>query len=1218
MSDIIDQNTQKIRQELANRALCRRRLLPFVHRNVVDYEAGWVHQEICQKLEQFEKDVIDRKSPRLMLFLPPRAGKSQLASIDFPAWFLGRNPTKEIISCSYSSSLAMSFSRKVRTTLRDPKYHAVFPDTELVKDSQSTENWLTTQDGGFLASGVGTGITGRGAHCVIPYCTICTRNGIIPIQDVKVNDEVLSYDHRTNERVWTRVRAVSASLSNERIINNCGIRTTASHQLFEKGVGYVRADQMENANVGNAIKFNLPQVQQSFFDSHFRRTKNNKEGIQSQILQRKMRQRCSAQKYQPRLPNMQRKKSTPCKDVHGLFQEGRNECTHSSILHKLPKVFPQATGRDEQTFKQWPKTSFLWSGLLPRFQKIKRVYTGKNQRTTSLYTLWDTYASKILHTCLLYCFPEKCSRSSLQWSLSPIESRGEGKAKRSLRYVRTITSADGYSSYRSRCGAQRNEEHGATVQDVPQVISQDGGCSASSIKTGLRGSGKYVVDLQTESGNFLVGPEDILDSDSFFQFCILSINCLIIDDPVRNREDAESALNREKVWDWYSSTAYTRLAPGAGVLVILTRWHIDDLGGRLIKAMKQGKDQWEIVVYPAIAVHDEKYRKAGEALHPERYDLKALLSIKKSLIPRDWDALYQQNPTTEEGAILKRQYWNRWENDSPPKCTYTIQSYDTAYSKSEQADYSVITTWGLFYPDGDLSEHYVNVAGEKVKGNDFTGEEAHLILLDRVKGRWDFPHLKAKGYELHRYWLPDSTIIEAKATGLPLAHEMRRMGIPVQTFTPTKGNDKLTRVHSITDLFASGFIWAPRTEWADDLIEECHQFPAGCFTAATYIALDDNTERVIIDIKQGDRVKTPTGSCRVLFCGPTGDAERIYRVEFTDGSRLEGTKDHPVYIPAKETFVALSELQAGDKLCQWKQYSIEELTTIDTLMGNLDPYDDISMDDEMELMKHSIVGYGRTAMAQFQRGISSIIGTITSAIMKYPTLNYAQQESMVLHTAAWMPVLRQCISENGHGRIENIPSFLKQNTSARTVLRSFTHIKLIGLSSVVWSVNKLRIALGPYSVPVQYAVRALKQTGKKLNAALKNAVQFIINDTKKNGMNSDMKNSRTSGCESVTAVEKNIPHETVGPAVVPKNAVPGSIGKVVRRVVRTNRKERVYNLRVETNPVYYANGVLVHNSHDDQVDSTTQALIRFRQGGFITLQSDEDEEFVPRRRMAYY
>jgi len=480
---------QLAQQELASRALSRRRLLPFVMRNVEGYEAGWVHKEICEKLEQFEQDVTDRKSPRLMLFMPPRSGKSELVSTQFPAWFLGRNPTQELISCSYSASLALSFSRKVRQILREPNYQSVFAKTELSKDSQSTENWLTTRGGGYLAVGVGGPATGKGA------------------------------------------------------------------------------------------------------------------------------------------------------------------------------------------------------------------------------------------------------------------------------------------------------------------------------------------------------------------------NCLILDDLIKNRVDAESATDRNKVWDWYTSTAYTRLAPGGGVLLILTRWHVDDIAGRLLAAMQDGGDQWDIVSYPAIAVHDEPHRLEGEALHPARYDVDAFSKIKKAIGPRDWGALYQQNPVAQEGAILQRQYWNRWNSDHPPECEYIIQSYDTAFLKSETADYSAITTWGVFYPEGHYGQHTIMEDGEEID-RIFGGDEAHIILLDSVKGRYNFPELKLKALELYQYWQPDSVIIEGKASGLPLTAELRRIGVPVQNYTPTRGNDKIVRANSVSDMFASGYVWAPKDEWAEGLIEECHQFPA-----APNDDLVDSTTQALLRFRQGGFIR---------------------------------------------------------------------------------------------------------------------------------------------------------------------------------------------------------------------------------------------------------------------------------------------------------------------------------------------------------------------------
>ena len=327
---------KKAEQELAKRVLCRKFLLPFVERTNPEYHAGWVHKDICQRLENFSKQVENKESPRLMLFMPPRHGKSTLASIAFPAWHLGRHPNHEFISCSYSGSLAMSFSRKVRQLLREPLYKNIFDKTRLDKDSQSVESWNTTNGGGYVSAGVGGGITGKGA------------------------------------------------------------------------------------------------------------------------------------------------------------------------------------------------------------------------------------------------------------------------------------------------------------------------------------------------------------------------NVLLIDDPVKNREDAESDHNRDLIWDWYTSTAYTRLSPGGGVLVILTRWHDDDLAGRLLRFAEEGADQWEVVKYPAIAEEDEDYRAEGDALHPERYAVDALDQIRKAIGPRDWSALYQQNPVSDEGDYFARDMIRYFE---PEEIEYDRLKYYTAWDlaigQRDRNDYSVGITVGV-------------------------------------------------------------------------------------------------------------------------------------------------------------------------------------------------------------------------------------------------------------------------------------------------------------------------------------------------------------------------------------------------------------------------------------------------------------------------------------------------------------------------------------------
>jgi predicted phage terminase large subunit-like protein len=440
---------ERAQKELAERILSRKRLLPFVEKFNPDYNAGWVHKDVCKRLEQFSRDVVDQKSPRLMLFLPPRHGKSTLASVAFPAWHLGGNPEHEFISCSYSGSLAMGFSRKVRQVLREPSYKTIFK-TRLDPDSQSAEAWLTTAGGGFVAAGVGGGITGKGAHV------------------------------------------------------------------------------------------------------------------------------------------------------------------------------------------------------------------------------------------------------------------------------------------------------------------------------------------------------------------------LVIDDPIKNREDAESQNNRDATWDWYTSTAYTRLAPGGGVLVILTRWHDDDLAGRLLKASAQGGDEWEVVRYPAIAEEDEEFRKSGDALHPERYNVEALRRIEKAVGPRDWSALYQQNPVADDGQYFTRsmiKYYGPDDVDQKQMRYYC--AWDLAIGKNDRNDYSVGVVVGI-------------------------NEHDDMYVMDVVRGRFDGFELVERILDLYVQWKPSIVGIEKShiemALGPFLEKRVRERGLYEAYFKDLKTGrrDKEARARAIQGRMQQGKVYFPRdASFTGPMIAELLRFPNG-------------------------------------------------------------------------------------------------------------------------------------------------------------------------------------------------------------------------------------------------------------------------------------------------------------------------------------------------------------------------------------------------------
>ena len=440
---------QKAKEELALRFLTRKRILPFVERFNPDYSAGWVHKDICKRLEQFSYDVVDKKSPRLMLFMPPRHGKSTLASVAFPAWHLGRNPKHEFIGCSYSGSLAMGFSRKVRQLLREPSYKTAFP-TRLDPDSQSAEAWLTTGGGGYVSAGVGGGITGKGAHI------------------------------------------------------------------------------------------------------------------------------------------------------------------------------------------------------------------------------------------------------------------------------------------------------------------------------------------------------------------------LVIDDPVKNREDAESQHNRDSSWDWYTSTAYTRLAPGGGILVILTRWHDDDLAGRLLKATTEGGDEWEVVRYPAIAEEEEEFRYEGDPLHAERYNIEALDKIRRAVGPRDWSALYQQNPVSDDGDYFTRdmiQYYEPEDVDEDRMRYYC--AWDLAIGQKDRNDYSVGIVMGV-------------------------DEYDRLFLMDVVRGRFDGFELVERILDLYELWKPSIVGIEKghieMALGPFLEKRIRERGLNEVYIKDLKTGrrDKEARARAIQGRMQQGMVYLPKNEiFTGPLVAELLRFPNG-------------------------------------------------------------------------------------------------------------------------------------------------------------------------------------------------------------------------------------------------------------------------------------------------------------------------------------------------------------------------------------------------------
>ena len=303
---------------------------------------------------------------------------------------------------------------------------------------------------------------------------------------------------------------------------------------------------------------------------------------------------------------------------------------------------------------------------------------------------------------------------------------------------------------------------------------------------------------------------------------------LIIDDP-HSEQDALSETAMDSAYEWYTSGPRQRLQPGGSIAVVMTRWSQKDLTGQLVKKMAEPKaDKWDVIEFPAILDDDEEDKR--RPIWPQYWKLNELDAVKASIVPSKWNAQWQQNPTYDGASIIKREWWNVWDKPSPPKCKFIIQSYDTAFSKKESADYSAITTWGIFYPD--------------------EGTETHICLLDVEKGRWDFPELKRVAMENIKYWDPELVLIEAKASGTPLIHELRRFGVYATAFSPNRGQDKHVRVNTVAPIFESGQVWRTDNDFAIELMEECAAFPYG-----EHDDLVDATTLALLRYRQGNLVQ---------------------------------------------------------------------------------------------------------------------------------------------------------------------------------------------------------------------------------------------------------------------------------------------------------------------------------------------------------------------------
>jgi len=630
---------------------------------------------------------------------------------------------------------------------------------------------------------------------------------------------------------------------------------------------------------------------------------------------------------------------------------------------------------------------------------------------------------------------------------------------------------------------------------------------------------------------------------------------MLICDDVHSEQDVLNGNTEvfHKAYEWFTFGARTRLMPGGAVAIVGTRWAPQDLIGRVIgdMAKNEGADQYDVFEFPAILTVNKTDPKTGvvttkeRALWPEFFDLPALLRTKASMPTYQWNAQYQQKPTAEEAAIVKREWWRQWLKDQPPPCDYIIASLDAAAETHNRADFTSLTLWGVF-----LNE-----------------EEDHhqLILLHAVKERLEFPELKRLALDIYKDWEPDSFIVEKKSAGVALYQELRRMGLPITEYTPHRGTgDKTARLNSVSDIIASGMCWVPDRRWAEEVVEEIASFPFGphddhCFVSGTAITMADGDTKPIEKVRVGDWVYTPAGPKQVLDCGFTG--VRPTHVLSYAGVTLEGTGNHPVATTKGwkrlDTITMADTIKVSSKggvKCRGRKnrvslsslFTSTAVNTTATLNRLADRCARIFGEGEGAVSVCTGL-YGSTTKGPFLRAITC---TTRTEILSTTT------------SATWNAFLPKTIWRN----------ILKTWSTSIAVLSSWS----------TWSVS------GPKRPRGTNLRKAESGTAKSVPERSSRGALHISPANKSLRSRPLIQNRRyvKNAGRALRLLLAKLPYAGM-------RARPDDIRE-------SGERKPVYNLTVADAHSYYANGVLVHNC-----DSTVMALMRFRQGGFIALPTDE-------------
>ena len=688
---------------------------------------------------------------------------SELTSYLFPAWFLGQHPNKKIIMATHTASLSEDFGRRVRNLIDSSDYARIFSETKLAQDSKGAGQWNTSAGGSYYAVGVGGALAGRGADLLI-------------IDDAHSEQDAQSGTRTVFDQAWSWYQMgprQRLQWGGAIIVVMCmtGDTPVLLANGTEKPLRDIRAgDEVATYERGALTTAKVLNWKSSGIDSIYKiRTQSGKilranERHPFLVEQNGERQWIQVRSLKPGMCLVAKRGAVVPQDpkqspgcVDPAKPQGRTTRSTLTRLTTLLGTMVSGWVRSARMVgvQSQPNPKGFASYTTPRFVgQTGTVGPGIAQKNGV------TPASK----------RAMALRRQISIAFSEVKM-AFAQCVRNLRQ-NTILARTGITSCASIMNMQLGEFEGYSATTA---------------------TSRSATQKQQQQRKLLPSTFDFTTDQ------ILEI----------------SPDGREEVFDL--QVARTENFIANGVVSHNTRWSLLDLTARLLQQQKRNPraDQWEVVEFPAILnEYSEDPERPEKSLWPEKWDIETLRQTRETLDVKYWNAQYQQNPTSEEGALIKRDQWRIWEEEDPPVCNFIIQSWDTAHDTKSSSDYSACTTWGVF--DEVVEE-----------GQDAGRTTPALILLDAFKKRMEFPLLKKTAYEMWQEWRPDAFVVEKKAAGGPLLQELRMMGIPAQEFSPSRGNDKTVRVNAIADLFKSGKVYAPHTRWAQEVIEECAAFPHG-------------------------------------------------------------------------------------------------------------------------------------------------------------------------------------------------------------------------------------------------------------------------------------------------------------------------------------------------------------------------------------------------------